>query len=90
MSSVVRMNQNGSAGVAKGDCRVRFSEGARFSLPLRAQTASGAPQASYMMGTWGDFPGGRAAVHSPQSSADAKNSGAMPPLPACSHGIVLN
>jgi hypothetical protein len=28
--------------------------------------------------------------HSPPSSAEAKNGGAIPPLPVCLHGIALN
>jgi hypothetical protein len=33
---------------------------------------------------------GRQADHSPPSSAEVKNGGAIPPLPPCLHGIVLN
>jgi hypothetical protein len=34
---------------------------------------------------------GREADHSPQSSAEVKNGGAMtPPVPVCLHGMVLN
>jgi hypothetical protein len=33
---------------------------------------------------------GREVDHSPQSSPEAKNGGAMPPPPVCFHGIVLN
>jgi hypothetical protein len=33
---------------------------------------------------------GREADHSPPSSVEAKNGGAIPPLPICFHGIMLN
>jgi hypothetical protein len=47
-----------------------------YLLPL--QTGSGAHPASYQMGTWGSFPGGKArpgreADHSPPSSDEVKN-----------------
>jgi hypothetical protein len=42
--------------------RVRFSAGAgNFSLHHRVQNGSGAHPASYPMGNWGSFPGGKAA-----------------------------
>jgi hypothetical protein len=41
--------------------RVRFPAGARnFSLHHRVQNGSGAHPASYPMGIWGSFPGGKA------------------------------
>jgi hypothetical protein len=46
------------------------------------------------MGTGGSFPGakrpGLEADHLPPSSVEVENSGAIPPLPQCLHGIVLN
>jgi hypothetical protein len=33
---------------------------------------------------------GREADHSPPPSADVKKDGAIPPLPICPHGLVLN
>jgi hypothetical protein len=42
--------------------RVRFSAGAgNFSLHCRVQNGSGVHPASYPMGTWGSFPGDKAA-----------------------------
>jgi hypothetical protein len=42
--------------------RVRFPAGAgNFSLHYRVQNGSGAHPASYLMGTEGSFPGGKAA-----------------------------
>jgi hypothetical protein len=56
-----------------------------FSLLHSVQTCSGAHPASYPMGTGALSPGvkgpGREAGHSPPSSAKAKSSGAIPPLP---------
>jgi hypothetical protein len=48
-----------------------------FSCSPCIQTVSGAHPASYPMGTWGSFPGGKArpgrdADHSPPSSAEVK------------------
>jgi hypothetical protein len=49
---------------------------------------------SYPMDTGGSFSGVKQqrleADHSPPSSAQIKNGGAVPPLPICLHGIVLN
>jgi hypothetical protein len=49
-----------------------------FSFNLCVQTGSGAHPASFTMGTWGPFPGGKArpgrdADHSPPSSAEVVN-----------------
>jgi hypothetical protein len=41
------------------------------------------------IGTGGSFPG-RKADHSPPSSAEVKNGGAIPPLPNTSYGVLLN
>jgi len=56
---------------------VRIPAGAgNFSLRHRVQTGSGAHVASYPMGTWGSFPGRKAAGAeantSPPSSAEVK------------------
>jgi hypothetical protein len=58
-----------SVGIALGyglddrGSRVRLPAGAgNFSLHYRVQNGSGAHSASYPMGTWGSFPGGKAAV----------------------------
>jgi hypothetical protein len=60
---------------------VRFPAGARDFSILHS---SGAHPASYAMGTGDDFPWvkrpGREADHSPPSSAEVKNGGAIPPL----------
>jgi hypothetical protein len=48
-----------------------------------ARTGSGALQASYPMGSGGK------AVHSPKSSADVKDGGAISPPPLCPHCVVL-
>jgi hypothetical protein len=43
--------------------RVPFPDVAgNFSLHLRVQAGSGAHPDSYLMGTWGSFPGGKAAA----------------------------
>jgi hypothetical protein len=59
--------RDSSVGIALGylvddrDSRVRFRAGAgNFSLHHRVQTGSGAHPASYPMGTWGSFLGGKA------------------------------
>jgi hypothetical protein len=56
-----------------------------FSLLHNIQTGSGAHPASYTIGTGGSFPGGmrpgRETDHSPSSSAEVRNGGAIPPLP---------
>jgi hypothetical protein len=58
------------------------------------RTGSGAQPASYPMGTVGLSPGvrqqRREADHSPPPSAEAKNGGAMSPLPTRCHGTELN
>jgi hypothetical protein len=55
------------------------------------QTGSEAHPAPYTMGT-GDFTPRvkREADHSPSSSAEVKNGGAIPPLPLRLYGMVLN
>jgi hypothetical protein len=65
---------------------IRFPAGVRhFSLLYSIQTDSGAHSASCPVGNGGSFPGvkrpGREADHSPPSSAEVKNGGALPPLP---------
>jgi hypothetical protein len=59
---------NSSVGIALGyvlddqGSRVRFPAGAgNFSLHRLVQTGTGAHPASYLMGTGGSFPGGKAA-----------------------------
>jgi hypothetical protein len=73
--------------------QVLISLGSNFPL-YYVWTGFGAHPASYSMGTGGSFPGvkrlGREADRSPPSSAKVKNGGAIPPLPTCLHGIVLN
>jgi hypothetical protein len=61
---------------------VRFQAGERgFSLLHSVQTGSGAHLASYSMDTEGVKRPGREADHSPPSSADVENGGAIsPPL----------
>jgi hypothetical protein len=58
------------------------------------ETGSRTHPASYPVGTGADFPEikrpGREADHSPPSSAEVKNGGAIPPLPMRVHGRVLN
>jgi hypothetical protein len=75
----------GSSGSIVSDCglddwaiEVRSPTGADFSSSPCVQTGSGAHPASYLMGTGGSFPGGKArpgrdADHSPPSSAEVKN-----------------
>jgi hypothetical protein len=64
---------------------LRFPAGQIFSLLHSVQTGSGAHPESYPMGTGALSPGvkrpGREADHSPPSSADVKNGGAIPLLP---------
>jgi hypothetical protein len=57
---------------------VRSPTGSDFSSSPCVQTGCGAHPASYLMGTGGSFPGGKArpgrdADHSPPSSAKVKN-----------------
>jgi hypothetical protein len=74
--------------------RVRFPERQNFNLLYSVQAGSGARPASYPMGTGGDFPGVERprseADHSPPSNAEIKNDEAIPPIPLCLYGIVLN
>jgi hypothetical protein len=60
------------------------------SLLHSIQTGSGAHLASYTMGTGGSFPGGKA-NHSPPSTAEVKNGGAIPTStsPISLHGMCL-
>jgi hypothetical protein len=69
-------------GIATGwTTGVRFLVRARdFSLLHSVQTGFQAYLASYLMGTGRSIPGDREADHSPPSSTDVKNGGAIPPL----------
>jgi hypothetical protein len=64
-----------------------------FSTPYRPDQL-GAYSASYPMSPGSSFFGvkrpGRETDHSPPSSAEVKNGGAIPPLPLRLHGVVLN
>jgi hypothetical protein len=64
---------------------VPFSVEARFSLPGNVQIGFGTNSASYPISTEGHYPGVkrpmREADHSPPTSAEVKNDGAIPPLP---------
>jgi hypothetical protein len=62
------MSHDSSVGIALGyglkdrGSRFHFPAGAgNFSLRYRVQNGSGAQPASYPMGTWGSFPGDKAA-----------------------------
>jgi hypothetical protein len=85
-----------SVGIATGcTAGVQFPAEARDLFLLHSvQTGSGAHPASYPMSTKSCFPevkrSGRQADHSLASSAGAKNGGAIPLLPICLHGAVLN
>jgi hypothetical protein len=75
--------------------RVRFPAGVRdFSLLHSIQTSSEAHPSYYPVGTRGSFPGvkwpGREADNLLPTNAKVKNGGAIPPLPTCLHGVVLN
>jgi hypothetical protein len=66
-----------------------------FHFFHRVQTGCQAHPASYPMGIEDYFyprlkQQRREADRSPPSSAEIKNGGAIPPLPICVHGIVLN
>jgi hypothetical protein len=54
--------------------------GKRYSIVHSVQSGPGAHPDSYPMGMGGLFPPGREADHTPQSTADDKNGGAIPPL----------
>jgi hypothetical protein len=56
------------------------------SLLFSVQTGSGVHPASYPTCNWSCFPGPKA-NHSPPSSAEVENGGAVSPLPPCLHGI---
>jgi hypothetical protein len=71
------------------------ASGARdISLLYSVQTGSGENPASYTVDTRDVSPGvtrlGREADGSPLSNAEVKNGKAIPPLPMCLHGIMLN
>jgi hypothetical protein len=88
-----------SVGIASGyrlDSRGLIpGRGKRFSVFHSVQTGSGTHPASYTMFTWALSMGvkwpGREADHSPPSSAEVKNGGAIPPLPHKSswHSVLL-
>jgi hypothetical protein len=70
--------------------RVRFQAMQDFSLLLSVQTDAGDHQTPYPTGTGGSLPVGKAAgpretYHSPPSSVQVKNGGAIPPLPHMAH-----
>jgi hypothetical protein len=54
-----------------------------LSLSHSVQTGFEPHLASYLMGTGDSFPGSKAAMalHSPPTSTEVKNGGAIPPLP---------
>jgi hypothetical protein len=93
-------SRDSSVGIALGyglddrGSRVRFPAGAgNFSLH-RIQNGSGAHSASYPVGTWGSFPGGKAtgreADHSRPSSAEVKECVELYlHSPIRLHGVVL-
>jgi hypothetical protein len=61
-----------------------------LSLLQSVQTVSGAHPSSYPMGTGRVMRARCEAHHSPPSSVEVKNGGAIPPLPVSIHGMVLN
>jgi hypothetical protein len=74
---------------------VRFPAAAKhFSLLRSVQTDCGAHQPPAQLVpralSLGVKRPGRETDHSPPSSADVKNDGAIPPLPIRLHGVVLN
>jgi hypothetical protein len=78
-----------------GGGRASPGKGWDFSLHDRVQTGSGAPPASYPVGTWGSFPGvkrpGRETDHSPPSNAEVKNAWSYTfAAPILLHGVVLS
>jgi hypothetical protein len=95
-------SRDSSVGIALGyglddrGSRVPFPAGAgNFSLHHHVQNGSGAPRASYQMGTRGSFPGvkrpGREADHSPPSSAGVKEFVELYlHSPIHLHGVVLS
>jgi hypothetical protein len=82
-------SRNSSVGIVTGyvlDCLGSFPGGDEtFCLFHSVHAGSGAHSVSYPMGTGDSFPGDKAAGHeadhSPPSSVEFKNGGAMPPLP---------
>jgi hypothetical protein len=75
-----------SDGLRAGWPGVRFPAGARdFSLLHSVQTGSGVHAISPRLERLG-----READHSPPSSAEVKNGGAIPPLPHMSSWYMLN
>jgi hypothetical protein len=85
--------RDSSVGIATGwTTGVRFPAGARdFNLLCNVQTGSGAHPASYpgALSPGVERPG-RQADHSPPSSAEVENGGAVPLLSLRLHGAVLN
>jgi hypothetical protein len=74
---------------------VRFLAGAKdFLFSTAPRPALGPHPASYPLGTGALSPGvkrlGREADHSPPSSAEIENGGAIPPLSTRFHDVVLN
>jgi hypothetical protein len=77
------------------DGPVSIPGSARFlSSPQRPDRFCGPPSVLSTGYRAGSFPGGKAAGrevgHSPPTSAEVKNVGAIPPFPICLHGLVLN
>jgi hypothetical protein len=72
-----------------GRPRFDFRQGKRF-FSAAFRPALGPHPASYPMGTGGSFPRGKAADHSPPSSAEVINNGAIPLLPTRLNGVVRN
>jgi hypothetical protein len=74
---------------------VQFLAEARdFFIFHSFKIVSGAHPVSNPMGTWALSPGVKwprnETDHSPPSSAEVKNDGAIPPIPIHLHGMVLN
>jgi hypothetical protein len=67
-------------GLGAGNPGFESRQGQDFSLLHSVRTGSGAYAASYPTGT-GVKRQGREADHSPPSSAEVKNGGAIPPIP---------
>jgi hypothetical protein len=77
------LNQNSSAGIATDsgqDGQGSIPSRARVSLLHSVHTGSGAQPAFRPLGAETSFSGGKA-DHTPPSTAEVKNSGAIPPLP---------
>jgi hypothetical protein len=78
---------------------VRFPAEIRFFSSPQRPDDSGAHPASYPVGIGGGggrgrFPPGYSSrgvkLTTPPSSAEVKKGGAIPPLPICLHGVVIN